>query len=160
MSSTYTVKSGDTLGEIARRHATKVAEIQALNPIITHPDYIRPGWELKLPNIAPQPGLPPPMYGDSTQSIALKGQAECDEELVDVAHITGEPHFYVLTDKQSKALKQEISFVQALMDELHQNLATALPIMQCNKIQDPAASCACAGCVKEAWTLKAQGPGC
>ena len=159
MSTTYTVKRGDTLGEIARQHGFKMAEIQALNPTITDPDFIKTGWELKLPNTAAKPVLPPPMHAHSATCTALKGQAECDEELVDVLHITGEPHFYVLTDKQSKALKQEISAVQKLMDELHQNLAKALPITQCNKTQDPNASCACSGCVKEAWADKAQGAG-
>jgi murein DD-endopeptidase MepM/ murein hydrolase activator NlpD len=159
MHNTYTVKSGDTLGDIAQRNGAKTAEIQALNPIITDPDFIKPGWELKLPDTAPKPPLPPPMHADSATSTALKGQAECDEELVDVAHITGEPDFYVLTDKQSKALKQEIGVVQKLMDELHQNLAQALPITQCNKIQDANARCACSGCVKEAWAVKAEGAG-
>ncbi|MNJ35813.1 hypothetical protein D3C77_305730 [compost metagenome] len=99
------------------------------------------------------------MHAHNTSSTTVKGQAECDEELVDVAHITGEPHFYVLTDKQSKALKQEINAVQKLMDELHQNLAKALPALQCKKAQDPMASCTCAGCVKEAWAEKAEDAG-
>ncbi|UVJ45955.1 LysM peptidoglycan-binding domain-containing protein [Pseudomonas sp. LS1212] len=159
MSSTYTVKHGDTLGEIAQQHGAKVSEIQALNPIINDPNHIKAGWELKLPGSAPKLELPPPMHADNTSSTALKGQAQCDEELVDVAHITGEPHFYVLTDKQSKALKQEINAVQKLMDELHQNLANALPITQCKKLQDPKASCACARCVKDAWAVKAEEAG-
>ncbi|KJJ97598.1 peptidoglycan-binding protein, partial [Pseudomonas sp. 5] len=79
--------------------------------------------------------------------------------MVDVAHVTGEPHFYVLTAKQSKALKQEINAVQKLMDELHQNLAKALPALQCKKPQAPMASCTCAGCVKDAWAQKAEGAG-
>ncbi|QYX48370.1 LysM peptidoglycan-binding domain-containing protein [Pseudomonas tussilaginis] len=159
MSSTYTVKHGDTLGQIAQRHGAKVSETQALNPIIGDPNHIKAGWELKLPGAASKPELPPPMHAHSTTSIALKGQAECDEELVDVAHITGEPHFYVLTAKQSKALKQEINAVQKLMDELHQNLAKALPALQCKKPQAPMASCTCAGCVKDAWAQKAEGAG-
>ncbi|MHC8407784.1 LysM peptidoglycan-binding domain-containing protein [Pseudomonas sp. TMB3-21] len=159
MNNTYTVKDGDTLGVIARQYGVNTAEIQALNPIITNPGYIKPGWELKLPDTAPKPGLPPPMYADNTSSVALKGQAQCDEELVDVAHITGEPHFFILTDKQSKALKKEIRAVQKVMDELHQNLAKALPAMQCKKTQNPGASCACSGCVKEAWAVKAEGAG-
>lgn len=159
MNNTYTVRSGDTLGAIAQKHGTTTAEIQALNPIITDPDYIKPGWELKLPNIAPEPALPPPMHADSATSTVLKGQAECDEELVDVAHITGEAHFYVLTEKQSKALKQEISAVQKLMDKLHHNLAKALPTAQCKKAQDPSVRCQCSGCVKAAWSVKAEDAG-
>lgn len=159
MSSTYTVKDGDTLGKIAQQHGAKASEIQALNPIINDPNHIKAGWELKLPGAASKPELPPPMHADNTSSTALKGQAQCDEELVDVAHITGEPHFYVLTDKQSKALKQEINAVQKLMDELHQNLSKALPTTECKKPQDPKASCACARCIKDAWAVKAEGAG-
>ncbi|MFY9960722.1 MAG: LysM domain-containing protein, partial [Pseudomonas sp.] len=48
MSSTYTVKHGDTLGQLAQRHGAKVSEIQALNPIIGDPNHIKAGWELKL----------------------------------------------------------------------------------------------------------------
>ncbi|MGB9088086.1 MAG: LysM domain-containing protein, partial [Pseudomonas farsensis] len=161
MNNTYRVKSGDTLGGIAQQHGVKVSEIQALNPIIHESGYISPGWELKLPETTPKPtpDLPPPMYADSLTSIALMGQAECDEELVDVAHITGEPHFYVLTEKQSKALKQEIGRVRKLMDELHQYLVTAAPTTQCKKVQDASASCACSRCVKEAWAVKAEDAG-
>lgn len=156
---TYKVKSGDTLGNIALQHGVQASDIQGLNPMITDPNQIKPGWDLKLPQTPPQPTLPPPMHADSTTSVALKGQAPCNEELVDVAHITGEPHFYVLTEKESKALKKEIDAVQQLMDELHQSLANALPTIQCKKPQDPKASCACARCVKEDWAVKAEGAG-
>ncbi|TDF82476.1 LysM domain-containing protein [Pseudomonas sp. H9] len=159
MSSTYTVKYGDTLGQIAQQHGTKVSELKALNPIINHPDQIQPGWVLQLPGATPAPELPPPMHAHDTSWTVPKGQSECNEELVDIAHITGEPHFYVLTEQQSKALKQEVSRVQKLMDELHQNLANALPITQCNKQQNPEASCACARCIKEAWSAKAEEAG-
>ncbi|MDJ1369973.1 LysM peptidoglycan-binding domain-containing protein [Gulosibacter molinativorax] len=45
----YTVRSGDTLTAIAKKHGTTVAAIQAVNPIIKHPDRIDVGWVLKLP---------------------------------------------------------------------------------------------------------------
>ena len=45
----YTVVRGDTLGAIARRFNTTVAELVKLNPFITNPDLIRTGWELALP---------------------------------------------------------------------------------------------------------------
>ncbi|WP_442107758.1 LysM peptidoglycan-binding domain-containing protein [Pseudomonas sp. NUPR-001] len=159
MSSTYTVKHGDTLGKIAQQHGATVSEIQALNPVINHPDYIKPGWQLKLPASAPEPELPPPLQSHNSSVTTPKCQTECEEELADIAHITGEPHFYVLTDTQCKALKQEINAVQKLMDELHQNLAKALPSIQCSKRQNSDASCACADCVKQAWATKAEGAG-
>ena len=159
MNSTYTVKNGDTLGAIALKHGTTVADLQALNPSISDPNYIKPGWQLKLPGAPATVELPPPMHAHNTSSITVQGQPQCDEELVDVAHITGERDFFVLTEKQSKALKLEIDRVQTLMDALHQNLAEALPITQCKLPQDPNASCTCTRCVKDAWALKAQGAG-
>ncbi|WP_136475566.1 LysM domain-containing protein [Pseudomonas sp. DG56-2] len=159
MNRTYTVKNGDTLGAIAHKHGTTVADLQALNPSISDPNYIKPGWQLKLPGAPATVELPPPMHAHNTSSITVQGQPQCDEELVDVAHITGERDFFVLTEKQSKALKLEIDRVQTLMDALHQNLAEALPITQCKLPQDPNASCTCTRCVKDAWALKAQGAG-
>ncbi|MFF9265803.1 N-acetylmuramoyl-L-alanine amidase [Streptomyces longwoodensis] len=47
--STYTVKAGDTLGEIAERFHTTVAKLAALNKtLIKDPDDIQPGWKIKL----------------------------------------------------------------------------------------------------------------
>ena len=48
--STYTVKSGDTLGHIALRHKVKIAELKALNGLGT--DLIRIGQKIKLPATA------------------------------------------------------------------------------------------------------------
>jgi LysM repeat protein len=45
--STYTVKSGDTLSEIAEQYGTTVDELVRLNNI-DNPDLIHPGQELKL----------------------------------------------------------------------------------------------------------------
>lgn len=48
--STYTVKSGDTLGHIALRHKVKIVELKALNGLGT--DLIRVGQKIKLPATA------------------------------------------------------------------------------------------------------------
>jgi LysM repeat protein len=45
--STYTIKSGDTLGAIARKHSTTVAKIKAANGLKS--DLIRAGKTLKIP---------------------------------------------------------------------------------------------------------------
>lgn len=156
MSTTYIVKYGDTLSEIAQQLGVKMADLQALNPFIADPDFLREGWALRLPDTPSQPSLPPPVHDESVTCIALMGQTECDEELVEVVHITGDPYFYVLTETQCKALKQETTKVQALMDELHQNLANSLPVTQCKKPQAPSAECTCTRCVKDVWSAKAQ----
>ncbi len=46
---TYTVQPGDTLGEIARRFGTTVAELQRLNNI-SNPDVIPAGISLMIPD--------------------------------------------------------------------------------------------------------------
>ena len=45
----YTVVAGDTLTRIAHRYHTTVNTIVRLNPQITDPNLIRPGWVLKIP---------------------------------------------------------------------------------------------------------------
>lgn len=45
---TYTVQRGDTLSEIAMRYGTTVSSIVSLNPIITNPNLIYPGWQLTI----------------------------------------------------------------------------------------------------------------
>jgi hypothetical protein len=76
-----------------------------------------------------------------------------------VIHITGEEHFYILTEKESNALKQQSDLVKKLMDELHQNLASATEASKCAKHKDPQASCLCTSCVKDKWNAKAEEAG-
>lgn len=156
MSNTYTVKSGDTLGSIAAANKCSVADLRGLNPIITDPNHIKVGWVLKLPAAK---ALPPPKHADNQSTTAVKGAVECKDELVDVVHITGDEHFYVLTEKESKDLKQQSDLVKKLMDELHQNLAKATEASKCAKSKDPQAGCSCSRCVKDDWNAKAEEAG-
>jgi len=56
---TYTVKSGDVLGTIAKKHGTSVPELQRLNNLPT--TQIKVGQKLKLPpKAAPPAGAVPP----------------------------------------------------------------------------------------------------
>jgi len=156
MSTTYTVKSGDTLGSIAAANKCSVADLRALNPIITDPNHIKAGWALQLPAAKV---LPPPKHAENKSTTAVKGAVECKDELVDVIHITGDEHFYVLTEKESKELQKQSDLVKKLMDELHQNLAKATEARLCAKTKDPQASCTCTRCVKDAWNAKAEEAG-
>lgn len=45
----YTIKSGDTLGELAQRFGTTIAELMRVNPQIKDPDLIFAGKQLRLP---------------------------------------------------------------------------------------------------------------
>lgn len=156
MSNTYTVKSGDTLGNIASANKCSSADLRALNPIITDPNHIKAGWVLQLPAAKV---LPPPKHADNQSTTSVKGEAQCKDELVDVVHITGEDTFYVLTEKESKELKTQTDLVKKLMDELHQNLAKATEASKCTKASNPQTSCACSRCVKDAWNAKAEDAG-
>lgn len=156
MSTIYTVKSGDTLGSIAAANKCSVADLRALNPIITDPNHIKPGWALQLPAAKV---LPPPKHAENKSTTAVKGAVECQDELVDVIHITGDDHFYVLTEKESKELQKQSDLVKKLMDELHQNLAKATEARLCAKTKDPQANCTCTRCIKDAWNAKAEEAG-
>ena len=158
MSNTYTVKSGDTLGSIAAANKCSVADLRALNPIITDPNHIKTGWALNLPATSAK-AMPPPKHADNQSTTAVKGAVECKDELVEVIHITGEEHFYILTEKESNALKKQSDLVKKLMDELHQNLASATEAAKCTKTKAPQASCSCTSCVKDKWNAKAEEAG-
>lgn len=45
----YTVKSGDTLSGIARRHRVTIGAIQQSNPQIKNINHIQPNWKLEIP---------------------------------------------------------------------------------------------------------------
>ncbi|MGE4405864.1 LysM peptidoglycan-binding domain-containing protein [Pseudomonas sp.] len=171
-SKTYTVQRGDTLGGIAQQHATSTGELQRINPIIRDPNLIQPGWKLNLPaqaaankassqvsTSAEARPLPPMQHGDDPSSARAQCSSQCSDELVDVVHITGDPHYYVLSEPQAQALKREIQRVQALMDELQQKLAQAKDRIECLKDRAQGNECSCSRCIKQAWNEKAEQAG-
>jgi hypothetical protein len=168
----HTVQSGDTLGAIAQQHATTTSELQRLNPIIRDPNVIHAGWKLKIPDQAaaneagtrapgqPKPqSLPPAQHSTDESSSQTQCTSQCQDELVDVAHITGDSHYYVLNERQAQALKREIQRVQALMDELRQKLAQAAERVECLKERTQGNECNCSRCIKQAWNEKAEQAG-
>jgi LysM repeat protein len=62
--STYVVQRGDTLGQIAQRHNTSVAELMRLNNI-TNPDRITVGQKLTVPGAASRGQAPATTSGSS-----------------------------------------------------------------------------------------------
>ena len=64
----YAVKSGDTLGRIAKTHGTTVKAIQAANNLTT--TKIKVGDKLKLPAKSEAPALTPPMEVNATAAPA------------------------------------------------------------------------------------------
>ena len=61
----YTVKAGDSLGQIAATHGVGLSELIGANQgIINDPNLIQVGWELLIPGqIATQPSTPPAGFG-------------------------------------------------------------------------------------------------
>ena len=66
---TYTVKSGDTLGKLAKEFDTTVADIQAANKI-TNVNLIRVGQKLQMPSLRP-PNLQPEVSGDEYGEVYI-----------------------------------------------------------------------------------------
>ena len=159
---THTVQQGDTLGAIAQRHATTTSELQRINPIIRDPNVIHIGWKLKIPaneTHATTKSLPPAQHSTDESSGQTQCTSQCNDELVDVVHITGDPHYYVLNERQARSLKRETLRVQTLMDELQQKLAQASPRADCLQDQSQSKDCNCARCIKQAWNEKAEQAG-
>lgn len=73
----YRIQRGDTLGKIARTHATTVAEIQAANPDLVDPNRIRAGDTLMLPSQSYRV-----QAGDWLSRIAQRHGAGLDELLI------------------------------------------------------------------------------
>jgi len=71
---TYTVKSGDTLGKLAKRFDTTVADIQAANKI-TDINLIRRGQKLQIPSLRP-PNLQADAGGDKYGEVYIVRKGE------------------------------------------------------------------------------------
>jgi murein DD-endopeptidase MepM/ murein hydrolase activator NlpD len=72
-SSTYTVQSGDTLGQIATDHGIALDALLAANAgLINDPGLIQVGWELVIPGTlaGPRRGAPPSGEGVSSYTVS------------------------------------------------------------------------------------------
>lgn len=72
----YTIKSGDTLSEIALEYGTTVSNILSLNPLITNPNLIYPGQNIIINTSNSNESVTNTTYtvkrGDTLSEIALK----------------------------------------------------------------------------------------
>ncbi|MFL1455947.1 LysM peptidoglycan-binding domain-containing protein [Marinobacter sp. GN3S48] len=122
MSQQHEVRAGDTLSQIAQRYQVSVSEIQARNPIIQDPDLIQAGWMLDIPAIdsASEEDLPPPRSADDTSSTEASC-TDCQVELVELVHITGETgSVHALTERQRNELDKAVEALQAPLHDLQQ----------------------------------------
>lgn len=51
----HAVMPGETLGQIASRYNSTVAQLRQLNPFITNADNVKVGWNLSVPKALKQP---------------------------------------------------------------------------------------------------------
>jgi LysM repeat protein len=88
----HLVEPGETLGGIARQHATDVPTLQTLNPQIRNPDRIYPGDRVKLPKAAANDpadaAVQPPVQ--PTQAPASPQAARVDKAVQEVSRTQGE----------------------------------------------------------------------
>ena len=126
---TYTVQPGDTLGDIAQRNATSIAELRQLNPFVRNADQIQAGWNLSLPadaqspsaapsSVTVAPATPAPSAGNASQAgdvLKLNPPAApapvckesfsddqgpgCDPRYADILYETGQRKFWLLRQK-------------------------------------------------------------
>ena len=125
---TYTVQPGDTLGNIAQRHGSSIAELRQLNPFIRNSDQIQAGWNLSLPANTQQPSTAPRTVAATPATSAPAASATqagdvlklnppakqapvcqesfgddqglgCDPRYADILYETGQRKFWLLRQK-------------------------------------------------------------
>jgi len=102
----YTIKSGDTLSQIAQAQGTTIAELMKLNPTITNPNLIYAGKTLNLPGGMSGAGSGVSDYsGVNTLADANKAINENQQKDAAGAAVSGEPE----TRKTIEDIMKEIT---------------------------------------------------
>lgn len=113
----HIVKSGDTLGLIARANGTTVATLMRLNPTIENANVIFPEQQIKLPD---QPAA------RQTRKVGQVADcSECADEIVDLAHQADERVLIPLTAAQQKEFEQEEARMEQLIRQFYAGLDAA-----------------------------------
>lgn len=85
MAKTYTVKKGDTLSAIAKKHSTTVHALMTANSFIKDKNKISVGWVLTIPG-ASSPATPapvtPPTKGEKDYSAIGEAVEKCVQKIV------------------------------------------------------------------------------
>ena len=113
----HIVKSGDTLGLIARANGTTVATLMRLNPAIENANLIFPGQQIKLPDH--------PAARQTREVGQIADCSECADEIVDLAHQADERIFIPLTATQQKEFEQEEARMEQLIRQFYAGLDAA-----------------------------------
>ncbi|QJP95623.1 LysM peptidoglycan-binding domain-containing protein [Pseudomonas fluorescens] len=100
----HAVMPGETLGQIASRYNSTVAQLRQLNPFITNPDNVKVGWNLSVPKSAQaasaKPAAQAPAASQAPAQASPDASAQCTaEDLVELDPVKDAP------DKASKTFK-------------------------------------------------------
>ncbi|WP_085694708.1 MULTISPECIES: LysM domain-containing protein [unclassified Pseudomonas] len=100
----HAVMPGETLGQIASRYNSTVAQLRQLNPFITNPNNIKVGWNLSVPKSAQaataKPVAQAPAASQAPAQASPDAPAQCSaEDLVELDPLKETP------DKASKTFK-------------------------------------------------------
>ncbi|MDC0612214.1 LysM peptidoglycan-binding domain-containing protein [Vibrio sp.] len=133
MTNTYTVKSGDTLLQIAIDNQVEFIELLALNPKYQpNPDLIYPGDVLTLPEEASietveatHPVEPPAAERPTSDTGAICSEPACkDPEYVDIVFVLDKEHnpqdYYCLDDESQKFILEEVEQTDKLITLLRE----------------------------------------
>jgi hypothetical protein len=99
----HAVMPGETLGQIASRYNSTVAQLRQLNPFITNADNVKVGWNLSVPKSAQATAAPaaqPPAASQAPAQAAPEAPTQCSaEDLVELDPVKDTP------DQSSKTFK-------------------------------------------------------
>ncbi|WP_111498483.1 MULTISPECIES: LysM peptidoglycan-binding domain-containing protein [Marinobacter] len=120
MASAYIVKSGDTLSRIAQKNNSTVSGLMRLNPSIEDPNRIYAGQEITLPESNGQAFT-------SAQATDISDTASCEDEYVEIVHVTGTEELFFLTEDDLNDLIEEENLVGGAIEKLYQDLESSNP---------------------------------
>ncbi|WP_122698185.1 LysM peptidoglycan-binding domain-containing protein [Pseudomonas viridiflava] len=99
----HAVMPGETLGQIATRYNTTVAQLRQMNPFITNPDNVKVGWNLSVPKSAlptAAPAAQTPAAAQPPAQTTPEAATQCSaEDLVELEPVKDTP------DQSSKTFK-------------------------------------------------------
>lgn len=114
MAKTYTVKSGDTLWDIAKSNNTTVADIQAANPSIKNPDRIYSGAVITIPGAKQAAAQQTSSANTNTSSTANNNTNAAPKEINPATDYKQ----YTYDDSTNEAYQQALAALQQAQKSL------------------------------------------
>ncbi|WP_150914471.1 LysM peptidoglycan-binding domain-containing protein [Marinobacter halotolerans] len=117
MPNQYQVKSGDVLGMIANKYGTTVSRLMRMNEgTIDHPDKIYPGQCLNVPANSESSSF------SSAPASSVVDRGDCQEDFVEIIHITGTDELFFLTQSDLTEIEREEKLVCAPIGRLYREI--------------------------------------